>query len=130
MMKISIIGNVGSDPIDKSTETTKIVKFSVGVSVRRRKEFVTQWVEVVVFGSHMDKIVSTVTKGAKVCVTGNFDISQDEKTNKTFWNIIPDSITIIMAPKSAERESSRDWSPTWQSKKKQTDMMDSEEIPF
>jgi single-stranded DNA-binding protein len=134
MMKLTIIGNLGSDPVQKSTETTKIHKFSVGVSVRRKKEFVTQWVEVVIFGTQFDKLIPTLSKGTKVCVTGSFDLSHDEKSNKTYWNVIPDSITIVMSPKSSTPNDR--FSTSWPSKSSnyvgfsKADLPTDEDIPF
>lgn len=125
MMKLTIIGNLGSDPVDKTTDNTKIIKFSVGVSVRRKKEFVTQWVEVAIFGNQFDKLLPSLLKGAKVCVTGSFDISHDERTNKNYWNLLPDSISVIMSPKAPQKES---YSKPWSSSEKLS--VSDDDIPF
>lgn len=120
-----MIGNLGSDPIQKPTETGKMTKFSVGVSVRRKKEFVTQWVEVVIFGSQFDKLLTSLAKGAKVCVSGSFDLSHDEKSNKTYWNVLPDSITVVMSAKSPQKES---YSKPWSDSEKLS--VNDDDIPF
>ena len=125
MMKLTMIGNLGSDPIQKPTETGKMTKFSVGVSVRRKKEFVTQWVEVVIFGSQFDKLLTSLAKGAKVCVSGSFDLSHDEKSNKTYWNVLPDSITVVMSAKSPQKES---YSKPWYDSEKLS--VNDDDIPF
>ena len=125
MMKLTLIGNLGSDPIQKPTETGKMTKFSVGVSVRRKKEFVTQWVEVVIFNSQFDKLLPSLLKGTKVCVSGSFDLSHDEKSNKTYWNLLPDAITVVMSAKTPQKES---YSKPWSEPEKFS--TNDEDIPF
>ena len=71
MLKLSIIGNLGADPQFKETENQKMIKLSVGVGVRRKKETVTQWLDVILFGNQFDRILPLLVKGVKLYVFGN-----------------------------------------------------------
>ena len=132
MLKLSIIGNLGADPQFKETENQKMIKLSVGVGVRRKKETVTQWLDVILFGNQFDRILPLLVKGVKLYVFGNFDINVDANTGKTYWNLIADAIQVLSQKKPENTEpTGKYFSHAFKPQEpKQTNAFADDEIPF
>ena len=71
MNHIILIGNVGKDPTARGQERN-IASFSLAVDERRKGgEKTTQWFNCVAFGRTGESIISNVTKGSTVAITGS-----------------------------------------------------------
>lgn len=84
MQKITIIGNVGQDPVVKVAQTgTQYFEFSVGVYANQNE---TQWYNVRCFTENqIDYVNKNIIKGTKVYVEGrpNYYISNAGKENQS-----------------------------------------------
>lgn len=125
MLKLSVIGNLGSDPQIKEKDLSKMIKLNLGVGVRRKKETVTQWIDVLIFGNSFEKIMPLLVKGTRIYVFGTFDINHDPNTNKSYWNLIADAIHVLNNKKESQED--KFFSHTLK-KEKATSFED--EIPF
>ena len=81
--QITVIGHVGQAPTSKLfTDTSnKVVKFSVAVKdySSKSEEDKTMWIDVDAWNGLGELILSTVTKGREVSVTGRLAISTYSK---------------------------------------------------
>lgn len=78
MAKISIIGNVGSDPQIKVLDGgNSVTTFSVAVSPRKDAE--PDWYRVSAWGKLGEVCSSYVTKGMRIYVDGRFSVRPYEK---------------------------------------------------
>lgn len=80
--QITLIGHVGQTPIEKTFGDTgnKVVKFSIAVkeySANKEKEDL--WIDVDAWNGLGERILSTVTKGREVAITGRLAISSYSK---------------------------------------------------
>ena len=79
MNHIILIGNVGKDPAARGQERN-IASFSLAVDERRKGgEKTTQWFNCVAFGRTGESIISNVTKGSTVAITGKLKTNTWEK---------------------------------------------------
>jgi single-strand DNA-binding protein len=82
MAKVTIIGNVGRDPEQRSTQTgTMTTSFSVAVNNRRRmpdgsQQEETEWYRVTAFGRLAEVCQQYVTKGQQLYVEGRLRIDR------------------------------------------------------
>jgi single-strand DNA-binding protein len=81
--QITVIGHVGQAPISKLFGDTgnKVVKFSVAVKEysANKEEEKTLWIDVDAWNGLGERILSTVTKGREVALTGRLAISSYPK---------------------------------------------------
>ena len=78
MNVLTIAGNIGKDAkinqVQTSTGFISVVNFSVAVATRQKDQQtgkpISQWFDCALWGERADKIVSFLTAGTKVCVTG------------------------------------------------------------
>ena len=70
MQNINLIGFVGRDPEKKEIGTKTFWQFSLGVSVRQKKEEHTQWYDVSVWDPTLDGMVQKIKKGNHLSVMG------------------------------------------------------------
>jgi single-strand DNA-binding protein len=72
MLTMQVIGNLGSDPEDKtSSGGTRFCRFSLASNKKVKDEKVTTWVNVTVFDTNkIDFIMNYVRKGARLFVEG------------------------------------------------------------
>ena len=76
--QITVIGHVGQDPISKLFGDTgnKVVKFSVAVKeYSANKEKTDLWIDVDAWNELGERVLSIVTEGREVLVTGRLAIS-------------------------------------------------------
>lgn len=71
MLKLTAIGNLGSDPEEKVLDGGRLlVKFRLAAQHRTSKENVTTWVNVACFGKLAELAKAYLHKGSKIYVEG------------------------------------------------------------
>lgn len=72
MLTMQVIGNLGQDPEEKTTESgTRLCRFSIAANKKIKGEKITTWVNVTVFDTNkIDFIMRYVTKGTKMFLEG------------------------------------------------------------
>jgi single-strand DNA-binding protein len=79
MLKLSVIGNLGSDPEIKYSATgTAMLRMNVAANYRVKGdggtwEDRTEWVRVTVFGARAESLSNLMTKGMRVYVDGRLE---------------------------------------------------------
>jgi single-strand DNA-binding protein len=83
MNTITIIGNIGQDPVARFTASgMKVTSFSVATKSRKGNEDITSWFRVSVWGEKFDKMMTYFKKGSYIVVVG--ELSKPEiYTDKT-----------------------------------------------
>ncbi len=74
MQTVSLIGFVGRDPEEKEVEGRRFWKFSLGVSVRNKKEACTQWYDISVWDENKKNMVTKIKKGNQLYVVGPLSV--------------------------------------------------------
>lgn len=81
---LTISGNVGKDGELATTQSgQQILKFSVAATSGFGDKKKTSWVNCVMFGNYAGAMAQHITKGSKVCVSGEFTIEQWDKQDGT-----------------------------------------------
>lgn len=93
--KAILIGNVGSDPDIRATQSgTRVAKFSLATNRIRKtaagSQEETQWHRITVFGKLVDVVENYVHRGDRLYVEGRIEYSQttDEHGGKRYWTDI------------------------------------------
>ena len=77
MFIVHLAGHLGKDPETRFTPSgQKLTTFTMAVNHRKGKEEMTTWVRIVIWGDHLDKILSYLKKGSGVIVTGRMNPPQ------------------------------------------------------
>lgn len=102
MIKIFLIGNVGSDPETKQTQSSTMTSFSLAVNETKKKgetiEKKTNWFRIVHFGKGAEFSKKYVKKGMKIHVEGKIEISiyQDKDgIQRESTSVIAENINIF-----------------------------------
>jgi hypothetical protein len=97
MIKLTVIATVGSEPQSKLLDNgTKLTYFSVACRYRKKKEDLTQWINVSIFGDSFDSLYQFVTKGSQIYMFGAFEcFPHRTEPGKTIWSLNPDVMKII-----------------------------------
>lgn len=133
MKSITIAGNIGKDAVTRTTQGgDKVTGFTVAVEDRQNKDKSTVWFDVSMWGARGEKIAEYLTKGGKVCVSG--DLSTREHEGKTYLTVRADQVTLMGGKPQADRSDSdieREFKREVgrEVRNMQRDIMDSE-IPF
>lgn len=86
MKSITIAGNCTKDAEVRTTQSgTKVAGFSVAVNGYESGEKTTTYFDVSIFGARAETVTRFATKGAKICVTGDF--STREYNGKTYLQV-------------------------------------------
>jgi single-strand DNA-binding protein len=93
MRSIVIAGNVGKDSeIRQINDSTTVLSFSVAVS-RFKKDDPPIWFDCSLFGERAKKLAQYITKGTKVCVSG--DLDTHEHNGKTYLKVRCNEVTLM-----------------------------------
>lgn len=96
MKNITIAGNIGKDAEIRSTGNgDKVAGFTVAVDDGWGDSKRTLWFDVSIWGARAEKLAPMLTKGGKVCVSG--DLSTREHNGKTYLTIRASEITLQSA---------------------------------
>jgi single-strand DNA-binding protein len=103
MKSITIAGNIGKDAVTRTTGNgDKVTGFTVAVEDRQGKEKSTLWFDVAIWGARGEKLAEYLTKGGKVCVSG--DLSMREHEGKTYLTVRADQVTLMGGKQDGQRE--------------------------
>ena len=127
MKSITIAGNIGKDAETRTTQGgDSVTGWTVAVEDRSGKEKGTLWFDVAFWGKRGETLAQYLTKGSKVCVTG--DLSKREHDGKTYLTIRADQVT-LMGGGERRAEPPRDYAPDQKAPTGRAGDMD-DEIPF
>lgn len=130
MKSITIAGGIGRDAQLRTTGNgDKVAGFSLGVTEGFGDKQRTIWFDVSIWGKRAETLAPMLTKGGKVCVSG--DLSTREHEGKTYLTVRAAEVT-LMSPKR-ERDDDRGHDPSGHQDRRggvpaRSDMDD--EIPF
>jgi len=94
MKNITIGGTVGKDAVMRRTQAGEpILGFSVAVDDGYGENKSTMWFDIALWGKRGDAIGKFLTKGTKVCVTGEF--GQRHHEGKTYFTCRASDITLM-----------------------------------
>lgn len=100
MNSITVIGNVGKDPVVRFTGQGKaITKFSVATSTGKDDNKRTVWHDVVCFDEQAERVADEVTKGTRVVVVGRLNKEQYETKDgekRTSVEIVADDVAVSL----------------------------------
>lgn len=129
MKSLTIAGNIGKSAELRSTGNgEKVAGFSVAVDDGFGDKKRTLWFDVSIWGKRSETLAPMLTKGGKVCVTG--DLSTREHEGKTYLTLRAADVTLMSARGSnddAEREAAQRRS---QERAPVRGDLDQDEIPF
>ncbi len=100
MQKVTLIGNLGSDPVEKFTGSgKKVVSFPLAVSVK--KDVVT-WFEITIWEERIPifaGMLPYLKKGGKICIIGDLGVPQPYTNKKNEpsvrLHVQPNSINFV-----------------------------------
>lgn len=111
MKSITIAGHIGKDAVTRTTQGgDKVTGFTVAVEDRQGKDKSTVWFDVSLWGARGEKIAEYLTKGSKVCVSG--DLSTREHEGKTYLTVRADQVTLMGGKAERVRDDDRGEDPT------------------
>ncbi len=100
MKSIVLAGNIGRDAVTRTTGNgDKVTGFTVAVEDRQGKEKSTMWFDVAIWGARGEKLAEYLTKGGKVCVSG--DLSMREHEGKTYLTVRADQVSLMGGKKES-----------------------------
>lgn len=83
-VQISMIGNLGKDPVRRTVGDSQVTSFPVGVKVGWGDKAITQWFDVSVWGKPADWAMELI-KGDRVTVMG--ELTAREHEGKTYLGV-------------------------------------------
>lgn len=89
MNKVTIVGRLGQDPVNKNGA----VKFSVATNDGTKDKPKTNWHNVVAFGKQGEVLEKYVKQGNQIAIHGRLDYNKHEE--KIYTSIIVESFTFI-----------------------------------
>ena len=107
MQKITLLGNIGRAPEERTTKTgIKIVSFPLAVSPRKNE---TVWYQCQIWQNKIsifEKVLPYLKKGSRILVFGDFKTPETyngkDGTTKIRLQLEPDFIQFVGAPKEKE----------------------------
>ncbi|MEJ2109159.1 MAG: single-stranded DNA-binding protein [Acidobacteriota bacterium] len=112
--KVMLIGRLGRDPEDRTTQAGKRVSsFSMATDTYRgaNAEITTEWHRIVVFGKNAELCSRYLHKGRLVCVEGRLETRSWEKSpgeKKYFTNVVASHVTFLDANNQSGSQPSPD----------------------
>ncbi|MBA3602549.1 MAG: single-stranded DNA-binding protein [Parachlamydiaceae bacterium] len=106
MIIVLLAGNLGGDPdVRFSASGIKITSFSVASNSKRQGKEETTWYKVIIFGDHLDKMISYLKKGSSVIVNGSLNLNKwtdKEGREQTTAEVTADSLRFSPFGRPAE----------------------------
>jgi single-strand DNA-binding protein len=110
MKNLTIAGNIGKSAELRNTGSgDQVAGFSVAVDDGFGDNKRTLWFDVSIWGKRAETLAPMLTKGGKVCVTG--DLSTREHGGRTYLTLRADNVTLMSARQDrddAPRQPARD----------------------
>lgn len=104
MLKIQVIGNIGSAPEEKTTKSGRNY-LSFSIAHDRGRDVPPTWVRVVWFGGIDHRLRPYLRSGAKLCITGDAVVeAYQDRMNQpaASLTVYPDSVEVVLFPKREE----------------------------
>jgi single-strand DNA-binding protein len=93
MLNAVIAGNIGKDAETRSAGQTTVTGFNVAVEQRGKDGKKTQWVGCSMWGKRGETLAQYLTKGSKVCVSG--ELTTREHDGKTYLDLNVSDVTLM-----------------------------------
>lgn len=105
MKSITVAGNIGKTAETRTTQGgDSVTSFNVAVEDRAGKEKSTIWFTCSLWGRRGEALAQYLTKGSKVCVSGDLSIREHE--GKTYLQIRANDVSLMGGKPEAQREES------------------------
>jgi single-strand DNA-binding protein len=106
MKSITIAGGIGRDAQLRTTGNgDKVAGFPLGVSEGFGDKQRTIWFDVSIWGKRAETLAPMLTKGGKVCVSG--DLSTREHEGKTYLTVRAAEVTLMSPRQEGQRQEQR-----------------------
>lgn len=79
MNKVIITGRLGADPIERDGENGKFVTYALANTEWTKNGEVTNWIDVIAFGSSAEFAMKNLVKGQKIILEGRLNARPYEK---------------------------------------------------
>ena len=93
MLNAVIAGNIGKSAETRNAGQSTVTSFAVAVEQRGRDGKKTQWVNCSLWGQRGEKLANYLTKGTRVCVSG--ELTTREHNGKTYLEINASDVTLM-----------------------------------
>ena len=93
MLNAVIAGNIGKNAETRQAGQTTVASFAVAVEQRGRDGKKTQWVNCSMWGQRGEKLVRYLTKGTRVCASG--ELTTREYNGKTYLELNVSDVTMM-----------------------------------
>lgn len=93
MLNAVIAGNIGRNAETRNAGQSTVTSFAVAVEQRGRDGKKTQWVNCSLWGQRGEKLANYLTKGTRVCVSG--ELTTREHNGKTYLEINASDVTLM-----------------------------------
>lgn len=93
MLNATIAGNIGKTAETRNAGQTTVTGFSVAVEQRGKDGKKTQWVNCSMWGKRGETLGQYLTKGSKVCATG--ELTTREYDGKTYLELNVQDVTLL-----------------------------------
>jgi single-strand DNA-binding protein len=103
MLNATIAGNIGADAVIRNAGQTTVTGFNVAVEQRGKDGKKTQWVSCSMWGKRGDTLAQYLTKGSKVCVSG--ELQTREHDGKTYLELNVSDVTMMGGGQERQQDS-------------------------
>jgi single-strand DNA-binding protein len=103
MLNATIAGNIGADAVIRNAGQTTVTGFNVAVEQRGKDGKKTQWVGCSLWGKRGDTLAQYLTKGSKVCVSG--ELQTREHDGKTYLELNVSDVTMMGGGQERQQDS-------------------------
>lgn len=93
MLNAVIAGNIGKSAETRNAGQSTVTSFAVAVEQRGRDGKKTQWVNCSLWGQRGEKLANYLTKGTRVCVSG--ELTTREHNGKTYLEVNASDVTLM-----------------------------------
>lgn len=93
MFNVVIAGNVGKNAETKQVGQGSVTEWSVAVEQRTKDGKSTTWVDCALWGKRGEALARHITKGGKVCVSG--ELTTREHNGKTYLKLNANDVTLM-----------------------------------
>lgn len=93
MLNAVIAGNIGKDAETRQAGSSTVTSFAVAVEQRGKDAKKTQWVNCSMWGSRGDKLVGYLTKGSRICASG--ELTTRDYNGKTYLELNVSDVTLM-----------------------------------
>lgn len=129
MLNATIAGNIGADAVIRNAGQTTVTGFNVAVEQRGKDGKKTQWVGCSLWGKRGDTLAQYLTKGSKVCVSG--ELQTREHDGKTYLELNVSDVTMMGGGQERQQDSGSSDGGYGQQQNTQNNRQDlADEIPF